>query len=657
MTDVRDMFARALRDELSPSELAEFESALERDPALSAEFERFADAQAGGGLENITGWLERAGQQGNDLPDVYRAMGAELIQQTSRKKRGRLIQLVAAASAVAAAAVIVAVLILPTKTDTPTEWPEDTEGQVAVLYDNYRHFEAAYSMQPASGVALDIEANSLTRPHQRGCRLDRGRVHVALEDGASYEILVGNRRISAQGPGEFEVSAEPQRYTALSPIHPEKDPMFDSKLLARFGAQGFALTLSVIAGSATLHGANAPQVVMAPQTIQAQAGPGQQQPPAPPTANDVFTHLDRNADGKLDNKEVPQQMINDFDDDSSGDVDLTEFTAHWKPPLPLDPDMAFDALDKNKDGVIDSNETNAQMITDMDGDNSGDIDRAEFKANYKPAEHEFNKLDKNSDGVIDSNEAPQKMINDFDDDSSGDVDLAEFTAHWKPQPPQGPGPGPGGQQGTPDDHFNHLDLNSDGELDSTEVPGSMITDMDDDSNGSISLAEFKAHPPKKPNPDDAFDNLDANSDGKLDSNEADQRMLNDFDDDNDGEISKAEFKAHWRPMPKKPDDAFNELDKNSDGVLDSSEVPQALINDWDDDNSGDVDLSEFKAHHKPPQGPGGNGPGGNGPGNGPGGPGKGPGGPGGGPGGPGGGPGGPGGPGGNGPKPPRPPHR
>lgn len=650
MSDARDMFARALRDELSPSELAEFEAAIERDPALSAEFEAFADAQAGGGLENISAWLAHSGGQSEAHPNVYRDVQNSLIQKASRRKRGRLIQLVAAASAVAAAAVIVAILIMPATTDGVSEWPDNTEGQVSVLYDDYRYFETAYSMRPASGVALDMEANTLSRPHEHGCRLDRGRVRVALQDGASYEILVGNRRISAKGPAEFEVSAEPQRYTSLSPIHPENDPMFDSKLLARFGAQGFALTLSVIAGSATLHGANAPQVVIAPQTIQAQAGPGQQQPPAPPTANDVFTHLDRNADGKLDNVEVPQQMINDFDDDSSGDVDLTEFTAHWKPPLPLDPDMAFAALDKNSDGVIDSTETNAQMITDMDDDSSGDIDLTEFKAHYKPAEHEFNKLDKNQDGVLDNVEVPQRMINDFDDDNSGDVDLTEFTSHWKPQPPQGPGP-----QGTPDDHFNHLDLNSDGELDSTEVPAGMITTMDDDSNGSISLAEFKAHPPKQPNPDDAFDNLDANSDGKLDSNEADQRMLNDFDDDNDGEISLAEFKAHWRPMPKKPEDAFKDLDADSSGALDNTEIPQALINDWDDNNDGEVDLAEFKAHHKPPQGPG------NGPGNGPGGPGNGPGGPGNGPGGPGGPGGGPGGPkppkppGGGGPKPPKPP--
>ena len=307
--------------------------------------------------------------------------------------------------------------------------------------------------------------------------------------------------------------------------------MLDSRILSRFGAQGFALSLSVLVGAATLHGAGQTETLTAPQTLQAQAGPGK--PGQPPKAEDVFKHLDKNDDGKLDSAEVPQKMIDDFDDDKSGDIDLTEFKAHHKPQ-------------------------------------------------------------------------------------------------------HNPGP-------KVDDHFKKLDINKDGKLDSTEIPQWMITDFDDDSSGDVDLAEFKAHhkPPTPPKPEDAFNNLDKNSDGKLDATEADAKMLKDFDDDNSGDIDKAEFKKHWRPKPPKPEDRFNDLDRNKDGKLDATEIPKALLLDWDEDKSGDVDLDEFKKFHKPPHGPG---PG----------PGKGPGGPGGGPGkGPGKGPGGPGG----GPKPPKPPKK
>ncbi|MBZ0136551.1 MAG: hypothetical protein K8I27_09280 [Planctomycetes bacterium] len=582
MTDPRDNFAKALRDELSSSERAEFERAIEADPALASELEAFSDARAGE-LENVTSWLEHTGHAGAiEYRDAYDHMVKDVIERAYGRKRGRLIQLVGAVGAVAAAAAVVAILIMPAKTVTE-DWPDANTESVQVMYDNYLHYSAdVEKFTPAEGITLSIHNGALIRPHERGARLDRGTVVVKLEDGALYHIDVGDRRIEATGPAEFKVTVEPHRFTDTQFLKPEKDPMLDSRLLSRIGAQGFALTLSVIAGSATLHGAQAPQQVNAPHVVQAQANPPK--PHQPPKVEDLFDHLDGNSDGKLDNAEVPQHMIDDFDDDSSGDIDLTEFKAHHKPPKP----------------------------------------------GMKPEDH-FAELDKNSDGKLDSVEIPQKMIDDMDDDNSGDVDLTEFKANHKPPQPVG--------QPKPEDHFDHLDLNGDGKLDNTELPQDMLDDMDDDSSGDVDLDEFKANhkPPLPPKPEDEFARLDKNSDGKLDSNETDQKMINDFDDDSSGDIDLTEFKDHWRPHPKKPEDAFRDLDKNADGKLDSTELPQALVNDWDDDSSGDVDLDEFKDHHKPapppPAGPG-NGPGGKGPGgpgNGPPPGGKGPGGPGNGP--------------------------
>lgn len=513
MTDARDMFARALRDELTPSELAAFERTIADDAALAREFEAYADAQEGG-LENVTAWLEHTGRAGDfEYRDAYDHMVKDVIERAHGRKRGRVIQLIGAIGAVAAAAAIVAVLIMPA--DTATEdWPSENTGAVQVMYDNYLHYSAdVEKFTPARGVSLSIHNGALIRPHERGARLDRGTVLVKLEAGASYDIAVGDRHIEATGPAEFKVTADPHRLTDTQFIKPENDAMLDSRLLSRFGAQGFALTLSVIAGSATLHGAPAPQQVNAPQVVQAQANPPK--PGPAPKAEDVFDHLDANSDGKLDSTEVPQKMIDDFDDDNSGDVDLTEFKAHHKPPKP-------------------------------------------------------------------------------------------------------------GDQPKPENIFKHFDINKDGKLDNTELPQDMLDDMDDDSSGDVDLDEFKNNhkPPQPPKPEDEFAKLDKNSDGKLDNTETDQKMIDDFDDDNSGDVDEQEFKDHWRPRPKKPEDVFKDLDKNSDGELDSSEIPTAHVNDWDDDSSGGVDLDEFKAHHKPPPPPPG------GPGKGPGGPGKGPGGPG-----------------------------
>lgn len=569
MTDARNMFEKALRDELNSSERAEFERAIENDPALTREFEAFADAQEGE-LENVTSWLEHTGKASAiEYRDAYDHMVTDVIERAHGRKRGRLIQLVGAIGAVAAAAAIVAVLIMPSKPITQ-DWPSENSGAVQLMSDNYLHYSAdVEKFTPAEGVTLSIHNRALIRPHERGARLDRGVVTVKLEEDSLYDIHVGDRRIEATGPAEFKVTAEPNRFTDTQFIKPENDPMLDSKLLSRFGAPGFALTLSVLAGSATLHGAEPPQIVNAPQVVQAQANPPK--PHKAPKVEDLFDHLDADSDGKLDNAEVPQHMVDDFDDDSSGDIDLDEFKAHHKPPKP----------------------------------------------GMKPEDH-FAKLDKNSDGRLDSVEVPQKMIDDMDDDNSGDVDLDEFKANHKPPQPVG--------QPRPEDPFNHLDLNDDGKLDDTELPRDMLDDLDDDNSGDVDLDEFKANhkPPQPPKPEDEFSRLDANSDGKLDSNETDQRMIDDFDDDNSGDVDEQEFKDHWRPHPKKPKDAFEDLDKNSDGKLDNTELPRAMVQDWDDDNSGDVDLDEFRSHHKPPQpprGPGGKGPGngprGNGPGNGP----------------------------------------
>ena len=200
MTDVRNMFAKALRDELTPSERDEFERAIGDDPALTREFEAFADAQEGG-LENVTGWLEHTGRESAiEYRDAYDHMVKDVIERAHGRKRGRLIQLVGAIGAVAAAAAVVAILIMPAKSVTE-DWPSENTGAVQLMHDNYLHYSGDVEhFTPAEGVTLSIHNGALIRPHERGARLDRGTVLGAMDLERQVE------RLAAIGLGRAQVA-------------------------------------------------------------------------------------------------------------------------------------------------------------------------------------------------------------------------------------------------------------------------------------------------------------------------------------------------------------------------------------------------------------------------------------------------------------------
>lgn len=449
-------FTEALQGSLSAREQAQFEQALDADSSLAREFEAFSDGHAAG-LADVDRWLVRAtGAQTDPDSAVYASRMLQILEGTSTRKRGRLLRLAGAIGAVAAAAAIVAVLLIPGGT-TPETAPETqqwhTGAGVELMADGQRLYGQSVSeFVPAPGVKLSLAQGALVQPLTDGLRLSGGSVKVSLAAGSHYNIFIGARRIEAKGPAEFDVRATPLQFDTLSflndsYLNPEQDPMFNTRMVARFGATGFLFTVSMLAGNAAVHGDGPTQTLAAPQVLQAEAKP--EKPHKAPKPEDAFAHLDKNSDGKLDSTEVEQKLIDDFDDDKSGDVDLTEFKAHFKPmpPKPPTADDEFKRLDKNADGKLDAEETDARMLKDFDDDNSGDVSLDEFKAHFRPRrmppspEDEFKRLDKNSDGKLDAEETEKRMIDDFDDDNSGDIDEAEFKKHFKPRPPRGPGPG------------------------------------------------------------------------------------------------------------------------------------------------------------------------------------------------------------------------
>jgi len=192
-------------------------------------------------------------------------------------------------------------------------------------------------------------------------------------------------------------------------------------------------------------------------------------------------------------------FIRHFDKDGDGKVSKQEFTGTQD---------HFTRLDKNNDGFIDQTEKPATppsvggMMQNPDKNGDGKISKEEFAG---PAEV-FTALDKNNDGFIDQTEKPAApmgkggaMMQNSDKNGDGKISKEEFAG--------------------PAEVFTALDKNKDGFIDQTEKPaapmgkgGNMIQNFDKDKDGKISKQEF-------PGPAEHFDRIDINKDGYLDESE------------------------------------------------------------------------------------------------------------------------------------------
>ncbi|MBE7490198.1 MAG: hypothetical protein HS108_00330 [Planctomycetes bacterium] len=416
----RQLFQSALEDRLAGDQLRDFEAALAQDPALCAEFEAFADARAN--VADMDAWLRKAGASATRQVPLVPAGVAERISRAAvARKRGRLVRLAVAAVATAAAAAIALVLFLPgdkpvqPSPETPSGWPRAAQGGVTMIEDAIYASAPLQELNPAPGVTLLVAGGSLLHPIRPGLALVEGEVTVRLASGARFEVHVGNHRVSAQAPAEFVVRVQADAFPDFPP--PEDTRMHRPELLARFGALAFAFTVTAASGNVDIR-AEGPVATLGPgqaQTFQAGPPPAPK-PPEPPKPEDAFKHLDKNGDGKLDDKEADKKLIEDFDDNKDGTVDLDEFKKHHKPPQP----------------------------------------------GPRPPKPEdlFKEKDKNNDGKLDDKEADKKMLEDFDDNNDGVIDLDEFKKHFRPMPPRpphgpdgppkgpgGPPPGPGGGPG------------------------------------------------------------------------------------------------------------------------------------------------------------------------------------------------------------------
>ena len=226
----------------------------------------------------------------------------------------------------------------------------------------------------------------------------------------------------------------------------------------------------------------------------------------------LFSHLDRNNDGKIDRHEAEGDVMEAWkkaDADHDGLITPDEFKT--LPRLAKLPDdkraNLFARLDKNSDGKIDRAELEPmtrphqdrpmKKLWELDADKSGGVDFEEFKAGPvfekltpEKLQEIFNRLDTDGDKVITPKDKPEPPFDHRD---------------GKPHPggPDGERRGEGGRHGDGDrsglPHFN--------------------AKMDTNQDGSVSFEEFRANERvanlTEDEQEDRFEALDKNHDLKL----------------------------------------------------------------------------------------------------------------------------------------------
>jgi Ca2+-binding EF-hand superfamily protein len=192
------------------------------------------------------------------------------------------------------------------------------------------------------------------------------------------------------------------------------------------------------------------------------------------------------------------------------------------------------------------------MIGSISGSSSlNQLQMAEMRKNM------FSKIDTSGDGKLDKDELAtmvangpkggptvDKILSNSDTDGDGSVSQSEFEAGLKSASQEGSPPGMNGMSSNTSSAdfiqqlFSQNDTNGDGEIDENELtqmvangpqggPSAqkLLSELDNDGNGSISQSEFEAGPkgsqeaqgPMGPPPstDDTFSQLDTNGDGTI----------------------------------------------------------------------------------------------------------------------------------------------
>lgn len=233
----------------------------------------------------------------------------------------------------------------------------------------------------------------------------------------------------------------------------------------------------------------------------------------------------------------------------------------------------FDKMDITDDGWLSGTEKRGYEKYDMDGD--GEITKAEFlsgREQERIAERDFMLKDINNDGYLSGNEIPAD-IRKYDKDGNGRVTKEEYVQGRLGERQLAP---QGGTAARPNDprvswmwtallnvRFDRQDRNDDGEISRGEalrnkrglarrIADAKFQAMDADGNGKVSKDEFS----------------------QFQTNRA-MRPFNNRDRNNDGAVSRSEYLRGSNGFDRIIRDLrFQAMDANKDGKIDSQEFTQ-----------------------------------------------------------------------------------
>lgn len=147
-----------------------------------------------------------------------------------------------------------------------------------------------------------------------------------------------------------------------------------------------------------------------------------------------------------------------------------------------------------------------------------------------------------------------QVYEDFDTNMDGTVDRDEFNQTYT-------------------DSYSQWDQNQDGQLDDREFYETNFNRMDADRDGTLSNNEWN----------DGYDDIYGEY---LRTSDYEQ-----FDENDDGMVSSEEF---YTGMSES--DFYTSYDTNMNGRVDQDELNQGVFDNWDEDRDGTIDRNEYDAY-------------------------------------------------------------
>lgn len=228
------------------------------------------------------------------------------------------------------------------------------------------------------------------------------------------------------------------------------------------------------------------------------------------------------------------------------------------------PTFAADETKPDDAAGADTAKRHGELFDKLDANHDGFITADEVPADHKRL---FDRLVHRSDKTADGKLSRDEFISGMAEDRTKDRPFAKLG----PRPEGRPGEGPEGREPGPGERmmmgplFRALDTNGDGKLDEKEIAAAADSLKKISKNGEITREDLTE------SAREAFGPGGPGAAGRpdLSPEEAAKHMIQRLDKNGDGKLQKSE-------LPQRRQKDFDTLDTNHDGVLDEEEVKAAV---------------------------------------------------------------------------------